>query len=82
MRVIVGIQVKHRTDEAKEVQSLLTKYGCIIRTRLGLHEAGSDCSDEGMILLEMIEEKDQVAVEYFMEELGKLDNVKAKRMDF
>jgi hypothetical protein len=82
MRIIVGISVNHRAGSAKEVQDILSKYGCIIKTRLGLHEAGSDCSDEGLILLEMIEQKDQVAVEYFLEELGRLDDIKVKRMDF
>jgi len=82
MRIIVGIQIDHRSGSAKSVQDVLTKYGCIIKTRLGLHEAGSDCSDEGLILLEMIEQKDRVAVEYFMEELGKIEDIKAKRMDF
>ncbi len=82
MRIIVGILVNHRSGSANEVQDILSKYGCIIKTRLGLHEAGSDCSDEGLIILEMIEQKDQAAVEYFLDELGRLDDVKAKRMDF
>ncbi|MBN2259166.1 MAG: hypothetical protein JW702_01325 [Clostridiales bacterium] len=82
MRIIVGIKVSHRSDEAKQVQEILTKYGCIIKTRLGLHDAGSECSDEGLILLELLEKKDQVAVEYFMEEMLRLEDVVVKRMDF
>ena len=39
MRVIMGIQVGDREQEAVKVQELLTKQGCIIKTRLGLHEA-------------------------------------------
>jgi hypothetical protein len=82
MRVIVGIQINHRGIEATGVQQLLTKYGCIIKTRLGLHEAGSDCSDEGLILLEMLERKDQAAIEYFMEEMMAVEGITVKRMDF
>lgn len=82
MRIIVGIQVNHRSHEATELQNILTKYGCIIKTRLGLHNAGEDCSDEGLILLELIEREDQVAVEYLMEEIHRLENITIKRMDF
>ena len=82
MRIIVGIQILHRSAEATKIQETLTKYGCIIKTRLGLHEAGSDCSDEGLILLEVMEQKDQVAVEYFMEELHRIEGITVRRMDF
>ncbi len=34
-RIIMGIQVGDRESEAVKVQELLTKHGCIIKTRLG-----------------------------------------------
>jgi hypothetical protein len=56
-KVIMGIQILRRSKVAPSVQSLLTEYGCYIRTRLGLHEAASDdCSNKGLILLELIDE--------------------------
>ncbi len=82
MRIIVGIQVNHRSGDAVKVQGILTKYGCIIKTRLGLHEASNICSDEGLILLELIERKDKVSVECLEEEINALEDVKIKRMDF
>ncbi|MEA3423367.1 MAG: hypothetical protein U9Q80_06215 [Bacillota bacterium] len=82
MRIIVGIQVNHRSGDAVKVQEILTKYGCIIKSRLGLHDAGDGCSDEGLILLELIERKDKVAAEYLEEEINALENVKIKRMNF
>jgi len=53
MTKILGIQIKDRIDEADKLQDVLTKYGCSIRTRLGLHETGSVCSPMGIIVLEL-----------------------------
>ncbi len=52
--IIMGIQIHNRTEAACEVQKLLTEFGCIIKTRLGLHEAMNSCSSSGLILLEFI----------------------------
>ena len=47
--------VSKRRAEAAVVQQVLTDNGCVIRTRLGLHDAGSDrCSDNGVIFLELV----------------------------
>ena len=51
---ILGVYLENRVAEAGEVQGILTKYGCSIKTRLGLHEADADrCSSHGLILLEL-----------------------------
>lgn len=51
---ILGILITDRQKEAGKVQSVLTKYGCSIKTRLGLHEASDDvCSTSGLLLLEL-----------------------------
>jgi len=51
---ILGILITDRQKEAGKVQSVLTKYGCSIKTRLGLHEATDDvCSTSGLLLLEL-----------------------------
>jgi len=69
---ILGILITDRQKEAGKVQNVLTKYGCTIKTRLGLHEATDDfCSTSGLILLELIGdlsdmdklEKELVAIE-------------------
>ena len=39
------IKIDHRSTEAVKVQSVLTKYGCNIKVRLGLHEVSNNfCS--------------------------------------
>ena len=48
---IMAILIDKRTDAPPQVQEILTDNGCIIETRLGLHESVDQCSEEGLILL-------------------------------
>ena len=51
---ILGVLITDRQKEAGKVQNVLTKYGCSIKTRLGLHEVSDDvCSPSGLLLLEL-----------------------------
>lgn len=51
---VLGIQVYDRIKEAGRTQSVLSKYGHCIRTRLGFHELTSEvCSRDGFIILEL-----------------------------
>jgi len=83
MRVIMGIQVGDREQEALKVQELLTKHGCIIKTRLGLHEASVEgqCSSNGLIILEFIQNKDD-EIKAMIKELDALESVKVEQMVF
>ena len=38
MTTIIGIKISNRLESAISVQEILTKYGCAIKTRIGLHE--------------------------------------------
>lgn len=50
----MAIVVEHRNNSAPRVQEILTKYGCIIKVRLGLHESSKEnCSERGLIILEL-----------------------------
>ncbi len=82
MRVILGIQIGDREHEALKVQELLTKHGCIIKTRLGLHESGEGlCSSKGLVLLEFLQNK-EVEIEEMESELSKLESVIVRKMAF
>ena len=50
MITILGVALTNREKCAVEFQKILTKHGCDIRTRLGLH---SGCENSGIILLEI-----------------------------
>ncbi|GBF23021.1 hypothetical protein tpqmel_0425 [Candidatus Gastranaerophilus sp. (ex Termes propinquus)] len=55
MTKIIGVKLKHRKDEAQELQKIATDFGCSIKTRIGLHDASDDeCSPSGIILFEVI----------------------------
>jgi hypothetical protein len=78
---ILGIRITDRVKEVSDVQHILTKFGCSIRTRLGLHEVKDDfCSRSGMIILELTGTRDEfVKLE---NELLKVDGLEVKKMVF
>ena len=60
MTTIIGIKISNRLESAVSVQEILTKYGCIIKTRIGLHEEiNGQCSPRGLILLEIINDEER-----------------------
>jgi hypothetical protein len=64
-KTILLILIGKRKDAAVEVQKLLTAWGCLIKTRLGIHDGIlENCSDEGLIILELYgtdEQKNELA---------------------
>ncbi len=74
---IIAIKIDGRTVHAAEVQSLLTKFGCMIKVRLGLHDLPEGgCSTSGLIILEVAES--DLVIGEFIEQLNALDQVTAK----
>lgn len=61
MKTILLILVGKRKQTAIQVQKVLTAWGCMIKTRLGIH-AGTleNCSDDGLIILELVGERDKM----------------------
>lgn len=52
---IMALSVDSRVQNATDVQNALTKHGCIISTRLGLHEVSDDsCAQNGLIILHIV----------------------------
>ena len=55
MTTIFGIRLSSRINNSTAFQDILTKYGCIIKTRLGLHDTSCGvCSPYGIIILEIV----------------------------
>lgn len=82
MRIIMGIQVDNRDEDAVKVQELLTGHGCIIKTRLGIHEAASNmCSSSGLILIEFLPDCEE-EVKKLESELASLNDVSVQKMVF
>ena len=79
--IVLGIYIQERSKNALAVQNLLTKFGCSIKTRLGLHEVVDGfCSNSGLILIELTGEKTEM--ENLENELRKLGEVKIQKMVF
>lgn len=57
---LMGIAMENRCDKAPKVQEILTKYGCIIEARIGLHDAQDKCSNEGFIILKLSDNLNEV----------------------
>lgn len=75
---IMGILVDNRNACAPKVQEILTKHGCIIKARLGLHEVDEkQCYDEGLIILQLCGSDGEI--EELQKELNSLERVKAKK---
>lgn len=76
---IMAILQENRVETATKVQEALTRYGCNIRFRLGLHDAGVEtCSNNGLILLQLC--GDKAESEKLLTELQAIPRVKAKTM--
>jgi hypothetical protein len=81
-KIIMGFVLHERVKTASKVQELLSKYGCEINTRLGLHVASEDtCSPQGLILLEFVNDADDAVAE-FERELKKVADVDIQKMTF
>ena len=75
---ILGVHVAQRTRHTARVQKILTDYGCSIRTRIGLHDAGLGvCSPNGLILLEVVSEAAALSAA-----LAQVPGVSVKKMVF
>ena len=75
MFTIMLIKLEPRISTAPAVQEVLTKYGCIIHTRLGLHEATKDsCSNSGLIVLNLMTDEEEEIIK-LKEELDNLKGV-------
>ncbi|MCL6629865.1 MAG: hypothetical protein K6U00_09730 [Armatimonadetes bacterium] len=80
-RIVLGVLLPNRFDEAPEFQKLITKYGCVIRTRLGLHEVcDHKCSVSGLILLEMYGDESQILE--LEDKLRHFDGIQVQKMVF
>ncbi len=77
MKSIMLVLLDQRKKNAVQVQKILTEWGCLIRTRLGIHEGVlENCSEEGLIVLELV--GDEEKHKKLEERLNVLPGVKAK----
>ena len=76
---IVAVHITDRLKEAVEIQVVLTKYGDIIKTRLGLHEIDVGGAS-GLLLLDVVPPADRIA--QFENDLRQVEGVEVKSISF
>lgn len=77
---IIGVRMDNRVGNATRFQETLTKNGCKIKVRLGLHEVSEDaCSNDGIIVLQPYGNKEDV--EALVNELNSLEGITARYLD-
>lgn len=61
MSTIIGIKVANRIEEANKLQEILTEYGCMIKTRIGLHDMGEyRCLNYGVVLIQVVDKENEI----------------------
>ena len=79
-KTIMAIMVDNRKEEAVQVQKILSGWGCLIKTRLGIHDGVLDnCTNYGLIILELVGDKEKH--EELKSKLNVLPGVQAKYLD-
>lgn len=78
---ILGVMVSDRGTVARKVQKVLTKYGCSIKSRLGLNDLERDnCQECGLIILELTGDVGECL--RLENELWAIDGVRIQKMVF
>jgi hypothetical protein len=78
---ILGVMINDPSKGADKIQNILTKYGCSIRTRLGMHDIDEEYAKEtGLMLLELVGDlQEGLRLE---NELLSLEGVEVQKMVF
>ena len=78
---ILGVMINDPSKGADKIQSILTKYGCSIRTRLGIHDIDQEYAREtGLMLLELLGDMQECL--RLENELLELEGVEVQKMVF
>ena len=79
MTIILGIKLSNKENNAVEFQKILTKFNCIIKTRVGINSNSIFCSSLGIILLHIEDEEKAINLE---KELIEISGIEIQRMVF
>lgn len=76
-KTVIVVMIGARSKHAIKLQEMLTKWGCYIKTRLGIHDGvGNQCSENGLIVLEVVASDDEK--KNMLSDLEALEGVNAK----
>ncbi len=79
--VILGVLVKEREKNALKLQKIFSKYGCTIKTRIGLNELDiPNQGSAGLILLELMGDREECL--RLENEILQMNDVMVRKMAF
>ena len=79
-KTVLLILIGNRKESAVNVQKVLTAWGCLIKTRLGIHDGVlENCSDEGLLILEL--HGDHAEMEELARKVAVINGVSSKLVD-
>ncbi|NMA06758.1 MAG: hypothetical protein GX928_03455 [Ruminococcaceae bacterium] len=74
---IIAIRLESRTQNANNLQEILTRSGCNIKVRLGLHEVSDDyCANDGVIILQVCGKDEEL--QQLLDNLNNMNGATAK----
>jgi len=76
---IMIVVLNNRIKNAVKLQEVLTESGCMIKMRLGLHDAdasGDACSNDGLIILQLVGSDEEISA--LEKKLNSIDGVHAR----
>lgn len=80
MSAIIGIKLNNRIEHSTQMQEILSDFGCIIKTRIGLHDVHNNfCKENGIILLEVINNQ---SLPLLQKALCAIDGIELQQMIF
>lgn len=79
-KIILGLKVQEKKDISGKLQEIFTKFGCSIKTRIGLNETNSQHHATGIIILECCGDMEQIIL--LENELKKIENLELQKMNF
>ncbi len=78
---ILGLRIDKPADRALALQQVFGKFGCSIRTRLGLHTPDEEDEDRrGVIILELAGDLDEM--DKLESQLESIEGVEVRKMIF
>lgn len=79
MTVILGIKLPDKVENAVLFQTILTKFNCHIKLRIGINNSNLFCSSSGIILIQLEDSDKSLELE---KELLEISGIELQKMIF
>jgi len=78
---ILGVLLRKRVQSSESFQEIISRHGCIIKTRIGIHNVANNvCSPDGVILLDIIGDDAEIAA--LENDIKSIEGAEVQKMSF